>query len=305
MGEEGGCLRSKKANRASAAGGNYRDSHRLIRGVLAALAAHDSAFGHDDAADASSASVPSLQSYNRSVSLGASILEREYVENDSQGLTSDGVLDSEKGTLAGAAVRVRWQGLSWPGNCPAALIQGIYQQFSGSTAYRGYLQSGGTLIPDEATTGNRRQALALRGGWSISRTEELQWLPFIEYRYQQWQRDLVQYRETFQHEAALVGLMGQWRVSPAWTLEGEIGAGTTLRARMDAPAFGFSERLPNRVLWTMGASATYRFDDYWWATGSIHHERFHYGQSAISNGLLEPASRTRQTHGLVGVDYQF
>jgi hypothetical protein len=79
---------------------------------------------------------------------------RQYTEFDNTGLTSDGILDSEKGTLTGGAIRARWQGALFWQSSREAYLQAEYRQHSGNTSYQGYLQTGLTLTPYSATTHN-------------------------------------------------------------------------------------------------------------------------------------------------------
>ncbi|MHB8166614.1 MAG: hypothetical protein ACYDDT_07550, partial [Sulfuricella sp.] len=101
------------------------------------------------------------------------------------------------------------------------MLQAAARRSNGDTHYSGYLQTGNLLTPYSAATHNDLQDFRVRAGLPLAQTENLQWVPFIEYRYQNWVRDLVQYRETFRHHAGAIGLLGQWRASPLWTLEGE------------------------------------------------------------------------------------
>lgn len=227
------------------------------------------------------------------------------IEFDNFGVTSDGILDTENGTLKGGAIRGRWQGVPFGEALPEVYLQGEYRQYTGSTSYQGYLQSGSTLTPYSATTQNELRDFRVRVGLPIAQTERLQWVPFVEYRYQNWVRDLVQYRETFQHHAGIAGFLGQWRASPVWTLEGEAGVGSMTHVQIDVPQLGFSGTLGNRALWTLGASASYQIMDHWRAVAGMRHDQYWYGQSAASNGFIEPASSTKQTNTLLGIEYQF
>lgn len=277
-----------------------------IAGV-SAFALHGTAFGQANTPELQSAPLSAWQAHNRSILVGFDLLDRHYTEFDSLGLTPDGILDSEKGTLKGETIRGRWQGAPLGESHSQVFVQGEYRRHrrhTGSTSYQGYLQSGSTFTPYTATTQNELHDFRIRVGIPLAQTESAQWVPFIEYRYQNWVRDLVQYRETFQHHAGVIGVLGQWRASPAWTVEGEAAAGSTLRARIDAPQFGFSATLPNRALWTVGVSASYLIAKQWNAVAAIRHEQSRYGQSAASNGFFEPESRTKQTRTLLGIEYQ-
>ena len=236
--------------------------------------------------------------------VGLDLLDRLYTEFDNFGFTPDSTLDTEQGSLKGIAIRGRWQGVPFGESSPQVCLQGEYRQHTGSTNYQGYLQSGVILTPYNTTTHNELHDFRARIGIPLAQTKSVQWVPFVEYRYQNWVRDLVQYWETFQHHAGVIGVLGQWRVSPAWMIEGEAAAGSMFHAQVDVPKLGFSGTLPNRALWTLGASATYQITNHSRAVASIRHEQIRYGQSAASNGFIEPASRTKQTNTLLGIEYQ-
>ncbi len=241
----------------------------------------------------------SWAAHNRTITASLGALRQDYTENDPSGLTTDGTLDTERGTLNSVELGARWQFESLP-----LLLQATAHRSSGGTRYSGYLQSGNLLTPYSASTGNVMLDYAVRAGLPVAKTENFQWVPFIEYRYQNWTRELVQYRETSQHHAAVVGLLGQWRASPLWTLEGEASAGKLLHAQTDVPKLGFSGDRGNQTLWSLGASAGYRIKNHWRAVATIRYEQCQYSQSTISNGFIEPASHTRQTNTLFGIEYQ-
>ncbi len=293
-----------KANSAigRAARGVGRFSAQL---AISAIALHGvAAFGQVNAPEVQLAPIPVWQAHNRSILIGLDSLNRHYTEFDSFGLTPDGIFNTEKGTLKGGAIRGRWQGAPFGQTRHEIYLQGEYRQHTGSTSYQGYLQSGSSLTPYSATTQNELHAFRARIGTPVAQTKSVQWVPFLEYRYGNWVRDLVQYRETFQHHAGVIGVLGQWRVSSAWTIEGEASVGSTIHAQIDVPQLGFSGTLPNRALWTLGASASYQINNHWRAVASVRHEQSRYGQSDASNGFIAPASRTKQTSTLFGIEYQ-
>ncbi|MHB8166762.1 MAG: hypothetical protein ACYDDT_08330 [Sulfuricella sp.] len=226
-------------------------------------------------------------------------MRQDYTENDPAGLTTDGTLDTERGTLNSVELGARWQAESLP-----LFLQATARRSNGDTHYSGYLQTGSRLTPYSATTHNDLQDFRVRAGLPLARSKNFQWVPFIEYRYQNWVRDLVQYKETFRHHAGVIGVLGQWRASPLWTLEGEASAGKLLHAQTDIPNLGFSGARGNQALWSLGASASYRIKAHWRVVASIRYEQSQYSQSAPSNRFIEPASRTKQTNTLFGIEYQ-
>ena len=293
------------SNRASCRTAKTFGGYTLFKAAgVYAFALHGTAFGQANIPEVRPAPLTTWQAHNRSILVGLDLLDRHYTEFDSLGLTTDGILNTEKGTLNGGAIRGRWQGAPFGQARQEIYLQSEYRQHTGSTSYQGYLQSGAILTPYSATTQNELHDFRARIGIPFTQTESVQWVPFAVYRYQNWVRDLVQYRETYQHHAGVIGVLGQWRASPGLTIEGEAGAGSMLHAEIDVPQLGFSATLPNRALWSLGASASYQINNHWRAVASVRHEQSRYGQSAVSNGFFYPASRTKQTNTLFGIEYQ-
>ena len=54
--------------------------------------------------------ISGFEANNRSISLQGLTLQQDYREIDTQGLTADGTLNTEKGHWQGNALQVRWQG---------------------------------------------------------------------------------------------------------------------------------------------------------------------------------------------------
>lgn len=256
-------------------------------------------------ASVNSTDVAAWQVSNRGLLVGADVLSRRYTEFDSQGLTPDGILDTEKGELHGAAIRARWQGKLFDWAQRPVQLQCEYRRHAGSTDYQGYMQSGTTLIPYNATTQNVLNDFRLRIGMPFARSASVQWMPFVEYRYQHWVRALIQYREIFQHHAGVAGLLVQWQTSRAWLLEADAAYGAMFDVQVDVPAFGFSGSLGKKPLWTFGAMASYPLTSQWRAAVSIQKEQSRYAQSAVSNGFIEPQSRTGQTNVRLGIEYRY
>jgi hypothetical protein len=109
---------------------------------MSAFALHGTAFGQTNTPEPQSAPIPDWRIHNPSMLVGNNLLDRHYTEFDSFGITPDGILDSEKGTLKGGAIRARWQGAPLGEARHEIYFQGEYRQHTGSTSYQGYLQSG-------------------------------------------------------------------------------------------------------------------------------------------------------------------
>lgn len=149
---------------------------------ICALALHGAALGQTPP-EIPHASLSVWQAHNRSILAGLDSLNRQCTEFDISGLTPDGILDSEKGTTTGGAIRGRWQGAPFGSSHREIYLQAEYRQHTGNTNYQGYLQAGLTLTPYSATTHNKLHDFRARIGLPIAWTESTQWVPFIEYRY--------------------------------------------------------------------------------------------------------------------------
>ncbi|MHB1592252.1 MAG: hypothetical protein ACYCTW_12085, partial [Sulfuricella sp.] len=131
---------------------------------ICAFAFHDAAFGQTNIPEAPPTPLSTWQSHNRSVLVGLDSLNRQYTESDSLGITPDGILDSEKGTLTGGALRGRWQGVPFGDSLREVYLQAEYRQHSGSTGYQGYLQTGLAFTPYSTTTRNELHDFRVRAG---------------------------------------------------------------------------------------------------------------------------------------------
>ena len=89
------------------------------------------------------------QAQNRYVVLNVGQQQQNYREIDTQGLTTNGTLNTETGRQQHLGAAISWQaGSGW-------LIGLDAQRQTGATAYSGYLQAGnGSLSPYAARTGN-------------------------------------------------------------------------------------------------------------------------------------------------------
>jgi hypothetical protein len=119
---------------------------------MSAFALHGTAFGQANTPEVQSPPLPACQAHNRSILVGLDLLDRHYTEFDNRGITPDGILDSEKSTLKGGAIRARWQGIPFGEDRPQVFLQGEYRRHTGGTSYQGYLQSGSIRCPSNLST---------------------------------------------------------------------------------------------------------------------------------------------------------
>ena len=250
---------------------------------------------------------PSWAAHNREFSIEVGNSRQSYVEVDPFGLTNNGTLDTEHGTLRNVELGARWQAQSLP-----LLLQATASRSNGGTHYSGYLQSGSQLNPYSGTTGNVVLDLTVRAGLPIAHGERWQWVPFIEFQRHRWQRQLVQYTENFNHSAGLVGMQVQWRqradsqgATGPWSFEIDGAAGRVFAAHMDAASFGFNQVLGKRGLWQIAAALGYDLTPQWRISVATSARRFGYGQAADQAGVVEPASHTVQSALTIGVGCRY
>ena len=101
------------------------------------------------AAHAQTENTTTWPQHNRYVALNLGQQQQQYRELDTQGITTNGTLNTETGRQRHLGAAVSWQaGSGW-------LLGFDAQRQTGATAYNGYLQAGnGSLSPYAARTGN-------------------------------------------------------------------------------------------------------------------------------------------------------
>jgi len=120
-------------------------------------------FGNPVFAEATQPESFSWAKHNRYIEAYAGSHNQDYQEQDTQGLTTNGVLDTETGNQDHIGLALRWQ------TSGGWLMQLQAQRQSGTTNYNGYLQSGGgSLTPYRATTGNVATQLAVQVGYALN-----------------------------------------------------------------------------------------------------------------------------------------
>ncbi len=113
--------------------------------------------------------LPRWAAHNRHLSISATQLHQRYREQDTQGLTTDGTLNSERGNAPGTTLQGRWQGdLSLVTHSLPLWLQASTTWVQGQTQYDGYLQSGSTLTPYRAKTGNTWRSHSVALGAAIA-----------------------------------------------------------------------------------------------------------------------------------------
>jgi hypothetical protein len=240
----------------------------------------------------SATSAQKWEAGNRMVSAEVGIVRHNYREYDSSGAAPGGVFANETGGIPVGAIEARWQGnlQFFP-----LWIQLKAGRAAGQTSYRGFLQQGNALTPyNNARTGNVMLDSSFRLGLPVAIYPRSQIVPFANYEWHRWQRDLAQYRETYQHQSVSAGVLVQLAPAPKWVLEADASTGHTTYVELAVPTSGFKGRLGNASIKQLGLGADY------WLSGRFtvglrwSQARYRYGASAIINRLQEPDSSTSQ-----------
>lgn len=259
----------------------------------------------------------SWAAYNRQLSVHVVSLSQKYRELDQYGKTVDGVFNQETGTVEGTAVQGRWQGelgiRTW--SLPLWFeLDALTSQ--GPTAYRGYLQSNGYLIPHNDTTQNQWQTMRLRLGIPVAQTIgsdnpiNLQWVPYLALQNSIWTRDLAQYQETYSYQAWGAGLLIQWRWAQQWVASLDAFALDAGNTRTQVPrneyVFNdFDENQYRQPQYTMSLGLSYDFTPSWSLQAQWQNTDTRHQESVLSNGNNAPPSRQTQQMLRLGLGWRY
>lgn len=243
---------------------------------------------------------------NRHVAWTVGAQHLDYTEIDEFEITSDHVLNTERG-----AQPLMRGTFSYQGNF--AGFNNAYFRFEASTAQgktrrHGYLQNFVTEEPTPYanTTKNRFYDYSLRIGHSFSYVDDPSWqfTPYISFAHRHWVREPAKpcgYRRDYEHQDAGVGLLSQW-ADPAGLMVVSVDAGYSqiIEARM-----GVLEEQSKLPLGTKGSfSATLSLDITIGQNGHLlagyHFKKFKYGTSGVVNDILGPPSKSKQQQLFLG-----
>lgn len=253
----------------------------------------------------------SLAAINSSLRLSAGIHHLDYCEHDDSRLTSDGILDTEKGAQAQPGVALGWQFAGGP-------LKNVFTEVDarrarGTTSYRGYLQTShspdlipyafdGTRVLTTETTAKLGYAVGLGGG-----REQL--TPYLAYSTYRWKRDTSAsafgYREDYRHDAVAVGVKYQTALNRALAFEFDGAVGRTRQASMRLSALGATFGLGASTMSSARLGLVQRLSTHFDMRYGLEVVRFGYGQSAVDGGILEPRSTSVISSATVGVGYRF
>jgi len=255
--------------------------------------------------------------HNRYLEIGAGVRQQNYRELESFSvtpLTPDGILDKETGTQDAISAALRWQSHG------GFFVDLTVDQQSGATDYRGYLQhSDGTLSPYLARSGNLSRQASLQFGYAFNAgngqamPDNWQLIPVVQISQSDWQRNLVQYSETYSHTTYAVGAIAQWQARPGTLLEAQALAGRTKSAQVSVPALGFDARQDGGNLRELRlsisqdlGSATQREQLRGWRLYVRYvTSQYNHGASPTVVGFQAPANEVTPSTVTLGVQKQF
>lgn len=252
--------------------------------------------------------------YNRFVELAAGKHQQNYREQDLSGQTADGVLNAETGNQDAIRTTVRWQTDSdW-------LVQLQANRQSGVTRYNGYLQSNsGSLTPYRARSGNTATQISATVGYALNASNwaamppAWQLTPLLQYGHHRWQRNLVQYGETYTHPSHALGVLLQWQARPGTVLELQAMLGRVHAATVSVPSLGFEASQPGGHWheWQLGISQDLAMltghpaFNGWRLSARYARSQYGHGASPVSNGLQAPPNTHNPAVWTLGLQKQF
>lgn len=250
---------------------------------------------------------------NREVSLSIGAQQLDYIEIDDVGVTSDGVLDAERGGQPAAQFALGFQG-------DLAGLDDLYARIEvasaqGKTQYQGYLQGGPELIPYTDSTRNRISDASARLGkvWSYPGDEAWAFTPYIQLGARSWVRASPKpfgYREDYSHQSAGLGLLTQWAGERA-VLSFDIGYAKMFNPRLNVNEFDVKLSLGRRDILTAGVGVDFSLGEFSHLLLNYQFTEFEYGISPqayspiLDADLLEPNSKTKQHRLFVGFAFGY
>jgi len=251
---------------------------------------------------------------NRFVAFAAGQHQQNYREQDLGGQTVDGILNTETGSQNAISATLRWQTNNhW-------LVQLQADRQSGVTRYNGYLQSStGSLTPYRAHTGNTATQLVATVGYALhannwaSMPADWQLTPLLQYGHHHWQRNLVQYGETYKHPRHALGALLQWQARRGTVLELQGMFGRVHAATVSVPALGFKANQPGSHWheWQLGISQDLAMltgqpaFNGWRLSARYARSQYGHGASPVVNGLQAPPNTHNPAVWTLGLQKQF
>lgn len=250
-----------------------------------------------------------IESVNNQLRVSAAHQDFTYYELDEHKRTANWWLDSEKGQQDGSAVSFTAQGaLGGLDNVYAMLETASY---SGETAYDGYLQGGGKLIPYQTTTKLETTDYQARLGVGVpfGTSNEFQLTPYAALGRHEWLRDSSAdpygYAERYKHNFVGVGAMLQFAATPATVFKLDYLEGRTFSAKMTLVADGTEFALGDKALRMVTVGVDHALARNLHVHAEYRHTDFAYGESPVVGNYLEPSSETTRRQLYVGAGFSW
>lgn len=252
--------------------------------------------------------------HNRYVALNVGQQQQNYRELDTQGITTNGTLNTETGRQQHLGAAISYQITSgW-------LLGFDAQRQTGATAYNGYLQAGnGSLSPYAARTGNVATQYSAYVGYGLNvntwgvMPSTWQITPLLQLSHHHWQRNLAQYSEAYRHTTTAGGVRAQWQMKPGTVLEAQALLGSTQPATVSVPAFGFEATQAGGsyrqwhlgITQDLGAATGQDLLTGWRIAARYARSQYGHGASAVVNGLQAPPNEHRPSVWTLGLQRHF
>lgn len=141
----------------------------------------------------------------------------------------------------------------------------------------------------------------------------LQFIPFIQASQHHWQRNLVQYSETYRFNAYAVGVIAQWQVRPGTVVEAQALTGQTHAAQVSVPLLGFEatqaggslRQFQLAISQDLAAATGQAQLTGWRLVARYADSRYSHGASPIVAGLQAPPNGNTPSTWTLGVQKQF
>lgn len=237
--------------------------------------------------------------------VAAGVQQLDYREYDTQNLTQDGVLDSEKGVMPVGLLEL---------NGAIALNKSqlwgnlVYEFAQGYSHYDGYLQSGRKLLPYQSTSSHIFKNIKGKVGVAFDyRSSCIK--PYIAYQSNKWQRQLDHYTEFYQLPSIHLGAQWWMPLSAKLHMAAELGIWRFANPTIRVPLLNFSESMqqnkrPNVFL---GFKLIYALDKNIGIMIETSRSQYRLLASGIdhSTGLQLPPSKTIEYTSLLGVQIHY
>lgn len=270
-------------------------------------------FAPDNPADDNEAPASHATRLWRNLTLSHGITRHHYREPDPFGRVDP--LDSETGWIPTTQATLRWN-VKLAQALPEIAVQAHASYAQGQTDYNGYLQQGITLTPYRARTGNTLKAYSLRMGLPLNAFTQQTWAqhvaPYAEQSWHHWQRNLVQYGETFTWQTTSFGVMALWPLAdlavPAFSrfaLEADWAVGHTRGAKIAAPALDFFAGMGSARTDSAAIALYYDASRSWFIGLRYETQRMSFGASPTIDGLQYPGSSSNEQTWAVSLGHRF